>query len=325
DNDSSVHEFMQLDYNPLNGSFTQNVPLDIERQTVKLNTSYRIASGYRLQAGYDFKQVERSYGERERTEDNTLWAELDIRTFETVRFDIKGSYGNRGGSRYQANKLTSSEESSLLRKFNLADRERTEVEVGMQYTPLTWLILDVTTRYAFDDYYHTDLGLNESRDYGYDINLSLQLTEQLNAYGFAGQQWIDSQQSGDQSARWQADINDSFINLGAGASYSGLLDDKLTLGLDYLFANSNGETLVNQEQAGAYGDYFSFNHSLELYGQYALSDTMQLKLAYQFERYFDTDASQMQLDSLTGITTLGMVDNNYNAHQLMLSFSYLLP
>ncbi|MGI2261703.1 MtrB/PioB family outer membrane beta-barrel protein, partial [Shewanella sp. GXUN23E] len=85
DNDSSVYEFMQprLSYDAISNSFKQNTVLDSERQTIKLNTAYRLAPGYRLQAGYDFKQVERHYGEREQTRDNTLWAELDIRTFET--------------------------------------------------------------------------------------------------------------------------------------------------------------------------------------------------------------------------------------------------
>ncbi|MCL2915225.1 MtrB/PioB family decaheme-associated outer membrane protein [Shewanella corallii] len=333
DNDSSVYEFMQprLSYDPLSNSFKQNTVLDIERQTVKLNTAYRLAQGYRLQAGYDYKQVERSYGEREQTRDNTLWAELDIRKFDTVRFEIKASHGIRGGSAYEASELTSSEEQSLLRKFNLADRNRTELELGTQYTPANWMSLDLTVHYAIDSFDErkgddTVLGLHESRDYGYDLNLNLFLSDNLTAYGFAGQQWIDSEQAGDQANIWYADINDSFINLGAGVAYSGLLDDRLTVGADYLFANSNGETLVDANLTGStsYGDYYSFNHSVELYGEYALSESMQLKLAYQYERFYDTDASEVGVDAITGLTTLGLGNHNYNAHQLMLSFSYIL-
>lgn len=329
DNDSSVYEFMQprLSYDPLSNSFKQNPVLDIERQTVKLNTAYRLAQGYRLQAGYDYKQVERSYGEREQTRDNTVWAELDIRQFDTLSFDIKASHGIRGGSSYEASELTSSEEQSLLRKFNLADRNRTDLELGSQYTPAEWLSLDLTVHYAIDDYDDTVIGLTESRDYGYDLNMNLYLSKNLTAYGFAGQQWIDSEQAGDQTHIWFGDVNDSFINLGAGVAYSGLLDDRLTIGADYLFANSNGETLIDSSSSGrsAYGDYFSFNHSMSLYGRYILSDSTAIKLAYQYERYFDTDAAQTGVDTVTGLTTLGIGNHNYNAHQLMLSFSYLLP
>lgn len=73
--------------------------------------------------------------------------------------------------------------------------------------------------------------MTESRDYGYDLNLSLQLSERLSAYGTAGQQWISSQQNGDQLTPWHSDIKDNFISLGAGLAYSGLLDERLTLGL----------------------------------------------------------------------------------------------
>jgi MtrB/PioB family decaheme-associated outer membrane protein len=322
DNDSSVAEFVQLELNPVSGAIRQNPLLDIERQSARLNASYRLAPGYRLQGGYEFKQVERSYGEREETRDHNLWAKLGMQLVSPLRLDLKASYGDRGGSRYQAGELTSSETNSLLRKYHLADRRRTAMEMGLQYTPLNWMTLDFNSHYALDDYRDTAIGLTESRDYGYDLNLSLQLSERLSAYGTAGQQWISSQQNGDQLTPWHSDIKDNFISLGAGMAYSGLLDERLTLGADYQFANSEGNTLT---EGGAYDDYYSFNHSVELYGRYLLNDAMALKLTYRYERYFDTDGNEVGIDAVTGLTTLGVLNHNYNAHQLMLSFSYLLP
>lgn len=322
DNDSSVADFVQLEFNPVSGAIRQNPLLDMERQALKLNASYRLAPGYRLQAGYDFKQLERSYGEREDTRDHNLWAKLGMQLFTPLKLDLKASLGERDGSRYEAAELTSSETQSLLRKYHLADRRRTAMELGLQYTPLSWMTLDLNSHYAFDDYHETVIGLTESRDYGYDLNLTLQLSKQLGVYGFAGQQWIASKQSGDQSATWYGDIDDSFINLGAGVAYSGLLDDRLTLGADYQFADSEGETCIGAAQ---YDDYYSFNHSVELYGRYHLNDAMALKVSYRYERYFDTDGSDVGIDAVTGLTTLGVLNHNYNAHQLMLSFSYLLP
>ncbi|WP_335912374.1 MtrB/PioB family decaheme-associated outer membrane protein [Shewanella indica] len=322
DNDSTVAEFVQLEFNPVSGAIRQNPLLDSERQALKLNASYRLAPGYRLQTGYDFKQLDRSYGEREETRDHNLWAKLGMQLFTPLKLDLKASFGERDGSRYEAAELTSSETQSLLRKYHLADRRRTAMELGLQYTPLSWMTLDLNSHYAFDDYQETVIGLTESRDYGYDLNLTMQLSKQLSVYGFVGQQWIASKQSGDQSATWYGDIDDSFINLGAGIAYSGLLDDRLTLGADYQFADSEGETCIGSAQ---YDDYYSFNHSVELYGRYHLNDAMALKVSYRYERYFDTDGSDVGIDAVTGLTTLGVLNHNYNAHQLMFSFSYLLP
>ena len=327
DNKGSVWEFAQYEVNGISGAFKQNIPLDTERHGLKLNASYRLSSDYRLQAGYDRKEMERSYGDREQTNDDALWAKLNVRAMDDIKLKFKASLDNRGGSEYQTSELTSSETNPLLRKYYLADRKRTAFEAKFNHTPTSWLCVDMTARYAKDDYNETQLGLTESEDYGYDINLGLQLNAHLSGYAFAGQQWIDAAQAGSQgfsSPDWFADIEDEFINLGAGFNYSGLLEDRLSLGGDYLFANSASNTLVTYDVTTPQGDYTSFNHSLKLHANYALSEEMALKLAYQYERYYDTDYAQIDVNTVPGLTTLGSLNHNYNAHQVMLSFSYQL-
>ncbi|MGI2178004.1 MtrB/PioB family decaheme-associated outer membrane protein [Shewanella frigidimarina] len=327
DNKGSVWEFAQYEVNGISGAFKQNIPLDTERRGLKLNASYRLSSDYRLQAGYDRKEMERSYGDREQTNDDALWAKLNVRAMDDIKLTFKASLDNRGGSEYQTSELTSSETNPLLRKYYLADRKRTAFEAKFNHTPTSWLSVDMTARYAKDDYNETQLGLTESEDYGYDINLGLQLNAHLSGYAFAGQQWIDAAQAGSQgfsSPDWFADIEDEFINLGAGFNYSGLLEDRLSLGGDYLFANSASNTLVTYDVTTPQGDYTSFNHSLKLHANYALSEEMALKLAYQYERYYDTDYAQIDVNTVPGLTTLGSLNHNYNAHQVMLSFSYQL-
>ncbi|MEC4728740.1 MtrB/PioB family decaheme-associated outer membrane protein [Shewanella sp. D64] len=331
DNKSSSWEFTQYSYNALSGAFKQNVPQDIERNTYKVNASYRLASGYRIQAGFDRKEIDRSYSEREQTDENNLWAKLSVSAFDNININVKASHGVRGGSEYEVNELTSSEDNILMRKYYLADRTRNAVELKLNHSPLSWVSIDLVGRYAIDDYDVTIIGLTESQDYGYDLNISLQLSKDLSAYGFAGQQWIDSTQAGSQSFSapdWQADIQDEFINLGAGISYGGLMEDKLTLGGDYLFSNSISDTYLDgsavTNSALQYGDYFAYNHSVSMYADYALSPKMALKLSYQYERYYDTDGAQMGINTVPGLTTLGELNHDYNAHQVMLSFSYLL-
>ena len=332
DNKSSVAEFIQqYSFDSVSGAFRQNEPQDIERNTYKVNGSYRIANGYRLQAGYERKEVERSFSEREQTEDDSVWMRFNVRAFDNFNIKLKAEHANRGGSEYETNALTSSEENILMRKYYLADRSRNAVELSINHAPLNWLSVDVNTRYAKDEYDETQIGLTESEDYGYDINVSIQLSEHVNGYGFAGQQWINSDQAGSQSfgqSDWYSDIEDEFINLGAGLSYGGLMEDKLTLGLDYLFSNSISDTYVRAEESAlerhSSGDYYSYNHSASVYADYALSEQMALKLSYRYERYYDTDAAVTDVSSVPGLVTLGDINHDYNAHQVMLSFSYRL-
>lgn len=328
DNKSSVWEFAQLEFDNVSGAFKQNVPMDIERLTYKLHSSYRFNSEYRLMGGYDRKEVERSYLEREQTHDDAFWAKLNIRSLANTVIDFGGRYENRSGSVYNAVENTSIEENSLLRKFYLADRERQAVDLKVNYVLLSWLTIDLNGYYAKDDYAKTIIGLTESTDYGYDLQLGMQLSEQLHLYASASQQWIDSAIAGSQSFSspdWYNDVADEFINLGAGFTYSGLFDDRLTLGGNYQFSNSASDILVTYNEVLPYGDYYSYNHSVELYGRYALSERMGLKLSYQYERYYDTDYSQSAVNSIPGLITLGDLNHNYNAHLLMFTFSYLLP
>lgn len=328
DNKSSVWDFAQLEFDSLSGAFKQNVPMDIERLNYKLHTSYRINSQYRLMGGYDRKEVERSYLEREQTHDDALWAKLNMRALPNTVIDFGARYEKRTGSIYDTVEATSIEENPLLRKFYLADRERNALELKVNYAPLDWMTVDFSGRYAKDDYAKTLIGLTESTDYGYDIQLGLQLSKQLQFYAMAGQQWIDSSIAGSQqfsSPDWHSDIADEFINLGAGFTYSGLLDDRLTVGGNYLFANSASDTLLTTTEMHPYGDYYAYNHSVELYGRYALSGSVGLKLSYQYERYYDTDYAQSGVNSIPGVITLGELNHNYNAHLLMFTFSYLLP
>ncbi|QYJ87945.1 MtrB/PioB family decaheme-associated outer membrane protein [Shewanella mesophila] len=324
DNKSSVAEFAQYNFNSLTGAFRQNTPRDYERNTYKVNASYRIASGYRLQGGYDRKEVDRSFSEREETYDDSLWVKFNIRALENFSIKVKAEHASRSGSKYDADEFTSSEQNALMRKYYLADRERNSIEFNIAHTPIDWVSVDINTRYAKDDYDETQIGLTESEDYGYDINLSLQLSEHLNAYGFAGQQWINSNQSNSSQTNWYADVEDDFINLGTGMSYNGLMEDKLTLGMDYLFSNSNSNTYVTSDITSPYDDYYSYNHSANIYADYILNELMTLNLSYRYERYYDTDAAVTDVNSIPGLVTLGDINHNYNAHQVMLSFSYKL-
>ncbi|MGI2172364.1 MtrB/PioB family decaheme-associated outer membrane protein [Shewanella sp. MF05960] len=327
DNQSSTWEFAQLEPDGISGAFKQNVLFDTEKLTYKLNMSYRINSDYRLQAGFDRKELERSHSDREQTDESAMWTKLDIRSIANSKLKLKASFSQRDGSQYQANGMVSSSENPLLRKFYLADRDRAAFEAKFNHAPADWINISLMGRYAEDDYSETVLGLTSSEDYSYNLNVDMQFAEKLSGYAFAGKQWIESKQNGSQSfstADWSVNVDDEFINLGAGIDYNGLMQDKLSLGLDYLFANSDSDKQVIYTTTQPQGDYYSYHHSAELYANYKVSEQLGVKLGYQYERYYDTDNVQVDVDAINGLTTFGKLNHNYNAHQVMLSFSYQL-
>ncbi|MCU7988603.1 MAG: hypothetical protein DI594_08385 [Shewanella oneidensis] len=328
DNKSSTWDFAQFEVDNVSGAFKQNVAMDIQRTNFKLQSSYRFNSDYRLLGGFDYKAVERNYTEREETEDSALWAKLNIRVIPKTVVDLKASYETRDGSTYDSLEATSIEENPLLRKFYLADRNRNGLELSVNHTPLQWLTLDFDAHYNNDDYDDTLIGLTEVQDYGYNVQLSAQLSNRFNVFASAGQQWIESDIAGSQAYStpdWYTNIDDEFIDLNIGFTYDGLMDDRLSIGGNYQFANSASDTLITTTTNQPYGDYYSYSHNFELYGRYALNNSMGLKLSYQYERYYDTDYAEVSPHAVPGLVTLGELNHNYNAHLLMLTFSYMLP
>ncbi|MFB2639681.1 MtrB/PioB family decaheme-associated outer membrane protein [Shewanella bicestrii] len=328
DNKSSTWDFAQFEVDNVSGAFKQNVAMDIQRTNFKLQSSYRFNSDYRLLGGFDYKAVERNYTEREETEDSALWAKLNIRAIPKTVVDLKASYETRDGSTYDSLEATSVEENPLLRKFYLADRNRNGLELRVNHTPLQWLTVDFDAHYNNDDYDSTLIGLTGVKDYGYNVQLSAQLSNRLNVFASAGQQWIESDMAGSQayaSPDWYTNVDDEFIDLNIGFTYDGLMDDRLSIGGNYQFANSASDTLITTTTDQPYGDYYSYSHNLELYGRYALNERMGLKLSYQYERYYDTDYAEVSPYAVPGLVTLGELNHNYNAHLLMLTFSYMLP
>ncbi|MBV7316563.1 MtrB/PioB family decaheme-associated outer membrane protein [Shewanella sp. NIFS-20-20] len=328
DNQTQVDAWTQITINDVNGKVSYNTPYDYTNQQVKLALDYRINRGMKLDGGYDYKRQERDYQDRETTDESTLWTRFSLTSFEQWDFSVKGSFGLRDGSRYQASMLTSSENNALLRKYNLADRQRTQVQMQISYAPLDSLSFDLSGRYALDDYDDTVIGLTETQDYSADFSANYLLTDDVTLNAFYGYQQISAEQNGSSqfgAPTWSSNIDDTFNYAGAGMVYNNLLADKLVLGLDYSYSDSSGETQVSQGVTGNYGDYFAKSHNVNLYATYQVSEQSSLRMDYMFEKYHDNDpANSLSTDAIWNVLSFGNLNHDYSAHMVMLSFQYKL-
>ncbi|MFV7769701.1 MtrB/PioB family decaheme-associated outer membrane protein [Shewanella marisflavi] len=328
DNKTNVEEWTQISIDSTTGKVAYNTPYDFTTQRGKVGVDLRISRGMKLDLGYDYRRDERSYQDRETTDENTLWAKYHLSAFDKWDMWIKGSYGERDGSQYQASEWTSNESNSLLRKYNLADRKRTMVEARVSHTPIDALTIDFGGRYALDDYNETQIGLTESKDVSYDINLSYLLNDDMMVNAFYNRQNIDSEQAGSTNfgaPNWFGLVEDQVDVVGAGFSYNNLLEKKLRLGVDYTFSDSSSNTQVQQGITGDYGDYYARVHNVNFYGQYQATDKMAVRLDYKMEKYQDNDpGNSIAPDGIWNVVGFGYNNHDYNAHLIMLSMSYKL-
>ncbi|ACA87398.1 MtrB/PioB family decaheme-associated outer membrane protein [Shewanella woodyi] len=328
DNKTNIEEWTQISINDVNGQVAYNTPYDITTQRAKLGVDYRINRGMKLEAGYDYRTDERSYQDRETTDENTLWTKFRLSSFENWDMWVKGSYGQRDGSQYQASEWTSSESNDLLRKYNLADRKRTMIEARVTHNPTDSLTLDLGTRYAIDDYDETQIGLTESTDLSYDASVTYMLSDDMTLTAFYNRQNIESEQAGSSSfsaPTWTGVVEDQVDVIGAGWSYNNLMEKKLRLGVDYTYSNSDSNTQVTQGITGDYGDYYAKVHNVNIYGQYQATEKMALRVDYKMEKYEDNDAgNDIAPDGIWNVVGFGSNSHDYNAHLIMLSMSYRL-
>ncbi|GLP97066.1 MtrB/PioB family decaheme-associated outer membrane protein [Paraferrimonas sedimenticola] len=309
------------------GGLLFNMPRDIRRQKIALDGVYRFTRGYKAQVGYKRSDIKRNFSEREKNDEQTLWGKFTARPVDKFKVELLGSYARRKGSQFLEAEQTLIDGNLAATKYHLADRNRTALELKFNFIPTDWVNLDLKLRGAKDDYPNTAIGLNEAKHFGADANISFVIQPNFTVYGLATQQRIDSLQSSSQSIGlplWQASIKDKFHNYGAGANYTGLMENRLSVGVDYLFGESISDTEVQTDARTPYGDYNSHNHSFNVRGKYRVSESVAVGVRYRYERYFSTDAALVDVNQVAGLTTLGRLNRNYNAHQIMFSVSYLL-
>lgn len=328
DNKTNIEEWTQISIDSTTGQVAYNTPYDITTQRAKLGADYRISRGMRLEAGYDYRQDERSYQDRETTNEHTLWSKFRLSKFDNWDMWIKGSYGERDGSEYQASEWTSSESNDLLRKYNIADRKRTMIEARVTHSPIETLTIDFGTRYALDDYSDTQIGLTESTDLSYDVSASYLINDDMTVTAFYNRQNIESDQAGSSNMstpNWFGVVEDQVDVIGAGWSYNNLMEKKLRLGVDYTYSKSDSTTQVTQGITGDYGDYYAKSHNVNIYGLYQATEKMALRLDYKMEKYEDNDAAnEIAPDEIWNVVSFGSNSHDYNAHMIMLSMSYRL-
>ncbi|GLP96220.1 MtrB/PioB family decaheme-associated outer membrane protein [Paraferrimonas sedimenticola] len=327
DNKTSSLPYDQISIDNVNGRVALNKQYDIKTQKFKIGTDVRMAQGLKGELGYDFRRDDRSNQEREQTDEHTLWGKIRLNRFSAFDAWIRGGYSERDGSVYQASAHTSRENNALLRKYYLADRNRSFSEVRAAYTPVAAFSIDAGYRYAYDDYKGTLIGLTEAQDKYFDVNANMSASNGFTAHAFYADQEILSEQAGSASYNlptWNSEVKDKIKSYGAGIAKNNLFDDAMTLGLDYTFNDSKSDTVVVNARPSSYGDYFSRVHNLNAYAGFQVSEQAALRLDYKLERYKDTNFANAGTTPSTiwNVVTYGDQRHDYTAHLIMLSLRY---
>ncbi|HCH1223945.1 MtrB/PioB family decaheme-associated outer membrane protein [Vibrio parahaemolyticus] len=262
---------------------------DHTKTKLETTLTHRVAYDVKVNAGYHFKQDERSYADRKRTDEQRVFVGAQYRPNSPWQLGGKVSYSFRDGSDWQDD----SSDSPNLRQYYLADKERIELRGDGSYDMTDDVQLLAELWYGNDDYAKPDIGLSEGKDYGYDLSLNFNLLDGLSGHVFYNQQIIRSEQQQANSDvvgwnRYTTKLKDDITTIGFGVSKERLLDDKLSISFDYSYsqADSKSSTTSGGYQ---YPDNEANSYRFEVIADYEVSENQNVQLNLRYEDYSEED------------------------------------
>ena len=332
DNRTPVDSYTYVVLDSHAGSTIQNNPYSYKKNRVKLEANYRFNAISSLRGGYKYDGMKRDYvnAERRDTDENTLFAKWKVKPHSTVDLDLYAEAGSRDGSEY--NPLPN--ENLLLRKYHLADRDRSLIGAQLDYMATDRLFLGARADYNQEDFANTAIGLTEATRPVVTVDFTYQPRSNITSYGYYTWESSRSSQNGfdlspSSTGAWQTDFDDRYDTVGLGAKWTDI--GKWDIGADLVYSKASGhiemKDLANPGTEDQFPDTRTELTSLKLWTNYNHSKQLTYKLGYWFEDY---GADNWAFDGLqpydptvvANTLLLGNQTMDYNVHVVSVSAIY---
>ena len=292
-----------------------NFPYSFREKELSLKGRYRIDTQRHVNLDYEHAMNDRTYQEVESSDEDTFSAMYRSEANEQLQWFLRLKTSNREGDYMPVAEILPPE-NTLLRKYNLANRKRNSAGVSLSYSLSEALQLNAYGDYANDDYSESDIGLQESSQSTYSLELQYRVSEALNINIDYSATNIESAQAG---TTWSADNKDRMNVVHGGANYE-LKKYKLLLGADITFANAVGDITVST------GDGFpslkSTRKTVTLFADYSLNDHSVVHAFFGYEDYDEENwaINGVAPNTLDNVLTLGEVSPSYSIGIFAISY-----
>lgn len=294
-----------------------NDPYSYDKRTLKLDAGYRISRMANISGDLSRETFERSPSEVKETTEDKGRIRLRLTPLDNVQVSISGTKAKRDGTSYH----TKPGENILLRKYNLADRDRTSGRLDVAYQPNDRLALSANFETSDDDYDDTVVGLTEAERRSVTLDASYHFSEALSGHAYAGREEYESKQAGSQvpdSPDWFVKNEDTVDSFGLGLRWN--KDARLEIGSEYVYSRTKGDTDMDSNNAlpplVPFPDLETKLHSLRLYADYRVYKNTSVKFTYRYEKYDEDDWSLDGVNPATipEVLVLGEQAPDYDQH-----------
>lgn len=296
------------------GTNYYNNPESHQANWGKLEADYRLAAGYGLTAGVDYRSKKSLEWERKEVEEVTYRAALRKTMSETVNGTLALSHAERTGSDWNGGSAP------LIYPVFMSDRKRDKVRGMLDWTAAENLSLQFAYEAYFDDYDKSSYGLDKGQGQVFSLDGSYALSDNWKLNAWYSRQHGENQQTSYGSACtsdttacagatgssanstnkfvWNANLkqdgdqfgfglNGRIQKLEIGASYSYVQDqNKQEIGLPSSFTKTVGATTsatTLMAGSGVLPDTKYIQNTFRLFGIYPLSKDTRLRLDYIYD------------------------------------------
>jgi MtrB/PioB family decaheme-associated outer membrane protein len=332
DNGTPSDEYEYVEGDTFPGGIETNLPYGFRRERLWAAGDWDLArllwpqSGWPLQLSgeWDHEEWDRNFQEVASSTEDRAW--VRVRASPLGWLSIQARYGasNRDTDPYVPDALASAPQNPLMRKFNLADRERDFWDAGIDLSLPGNVALSLGGFYRQDDYVNSGLGLARTRDSGETADVSWAISERAAVFAFYGRQEIESLQRGSQSfgsPDWQAKTRDRFETASVGVRADGLRE-RWKVQFDYFWIDGEGDITMQSGIARAFPQLRTRSHGPSLEVQYQATPALDIIGTLRYEHYDSHDwaLEGVQPDTVPAILASGADPYDYDAKLIGLSF-----
>lgn len=340
-----------------------NLPYSLRRQKFDVDAGLRLPGRHRLVAGIhllredrdDFAEVARfdewrgRMGWRGRI-NRQIMLRVDLEHARR-RFD---EY--EGRAPFRAGRLPGSfdeddfENHPLLRKYNVADRDRNRLNARLDWQAGDRLSLGLGGQYSRDRYAEEWFGLEEAEVQILSADAGYQANRYLNLSGFVSRDRYQAEQSGrdwpgfapqlafDPQRNWWARHDDRVdtASLGIewrdlGAQFEAVAaltgSGRLDLGADFVYVRTRGRidvSVADGLSAEPLPETGTRRNAASLWARYQFVSSWRLRLRLEHERFRVRDFAHddVQVDTVSNVLLIGRSVPDYDATAVLLSLGY---
>jgi len=326
DNKTPVETYTPVVTDLIVSSSRINRPYSFERQQYSADLRFRATRNLRLSGGARQQNIDRTLLAVETTEETTWWGEARMTAGYSSQLRFKLESSDRSISDYNSLDDGGPVDHPLMRKFYMADRDRKRALIELDFAPLEAFGINLSYAHANSDYKESALGLQESDEQSYSINLNYAVGKKLSIYAFLSRDDIDADMRNVEKTGeipWNAATRDRINTAGLGLSAH--INEKSSIGLDLISSDSKGNISVQTTAAEDPFDPLRTDlKNAKLHFDHEINEHWGYKLSAEYEEYSARDwaIDGLGVDGFNSVLTMGQQTPQYEIWYFRVQASY---